>query len=77
VAVRPAHPRGAHTQGTAPLGPRRNEPPPRRNRPCYQFNPRLPRATDDRGCEHCHHYLTARCPHLEEFLDDLEDPDPE
>ena len=33
------------------------------NRPCYEFNPQLRGAWNDRHCSHCRHYLTARCPH--------------
>jgi hypothetical protein len=47
------------------------------NRPCYEFNVLLRPSWNDRHCEHCRHYLTARCPHIEEFLDDVEDLTPE
>jgi hypothetical protein len=47
------------------------------NRPCYEFNRALAREMDDRHCRHCRHYLTARCPHIAEFLDDVEDFDSE
>ena len=47
------------------------------DRPCYEFNHRLLPAWNDRYCEHCRHYLTPRCPHIEEFLDDVEDLSPE
>jgi hypothetical protein len=47
------------------------------NRPCYEFNPALARGMDDAHCRHCRHYLTARCPHIDEFLDDVEDLEPE
>ncbi|MCI4348803.1 MAG: hypothetical protein L3J93_01095 [Thermoplasmata archaeon] len=47
------------------------------NRPCYAFNPRLPRSLDDARCRHCRHYLTSACPHIDEFLDDVEDLTPE
>jgi hypothetical protein len=47
------------------------------DRPCYEFNSLLRPAWDDRHCEHCRHYLTARCPHIDEFLDDVEDLTPE
>ncbi len=47
------------------------------NRPCYEFNPLLRMAWNDRHCEHCRHYLTARCSHIEDFLDDVEDLTPE
>lgn len=48
-----------------------------RDRPCYAFNRALPAVADDRYCMHCHHYLTARCPHIDEFLDDVEELGPE
>jgi hypothetical protein len=47
------------------------------NRPCYEFNDDLHTVWNDRHCEHCRHYLTARCPHIDEFLDDVEDLTPE
>jgi hypothetical protein len=47
------------------------------NRPCYEFNAALARGMDDSYCRHCRHYLTARCPHIDEFLDDVEDLEPE
>ena len=47
------------------------------DRPCYEFNEGLMVAWNDRHCEHCRHYLTARCPHIDEFLDDVEDLTPE
>jgi hypothetical protein len=47
------------------------------DRPCYQFNRTLANAYDDRHCVHCRYYLTARCPHIDEFLDDVEDLAPE
>ena len=46
-------------------------------RPCYAFNGALRTTMDDTRCEHCRHYLTARCPHIDEFLDDVEDLSPE
>jgi hypothetical protein len=47
------------------------------NRPCYEFNRQLRPAWNDKHCAHCRHYLTARCPHIDEFLDDVEDLTPE
>ncbi|MGD0718442.1 MAG: hypothetical protein ABSA15_02525 [Thermoplasmata archaeon] len=47
------------------------------DRPCYEFNSRLRLTMNDRRCEHCAHYLTARCPHIEEFLDNVEELSPE
>jgi hypothetical protein len=47
------------------------------DRPCFEFNQLLLPSWNDRRCEHCRHYLTARCPHIDEFLDDVEDLSPE
>ncbi len=47
------------------------------NRPCYEFNGQLLPSWNDRHCSHCRHYLTARCPHIDEFLEDVEDLTPE
>jgi hypothetical protein len=47
------------------------------DRECYEFNRLLEPAWNDRYCEHCRHYLTSRCPHIDEFLDDVEDLSPE
>ncbi len=47
------------------------------DRECYEFNRQLLPSWNDRYCEHCRHYLTARCPHIDEFLDDVEDLSPE
>ena len=46
-------------------------------RPCYAFNVALRNTLDDTRCSHCRHYLTSRCPHIDEFLDDVEDLSPE
>jgi hypothetical protein len=46
-------------------------------RPCYVFNPSLRQSLDDTRCGHCRMYLTAQCPHIDEFLDDVEDLSPE
>lgn len=46
-------------------------------RPCYAFNPALRPSLNDTRCSHCRYYLTARCPHIDEFLDDVEDLAPE
>jgi hypothetical protein len=46
-------------------------------RPCYVFNSSLRTTLDDTRCGHCRMYLTARCPHIDEFLDDVEDLSPE
>ena len=47
------------------------------NRECYVFNPQLRPSMNDKHCSHCRFYLTARCPHIDEFLDDVEDLSPE
>ncbi|HKS59759.1 MAG TPA: hypothetical protein VJS68_03155 [Thermoplasmata archaeon] len=46
-------------------------------RPCYSFNPQLRPSLNDTRCEHCRFYLTSQCPHIEEFLDDVDDLTPE
>jgi hypothetical protein len=46
-------------------------------RSCYVFNPQLLKSLDDTHCSHCRFYLTARCPHIDEFLDDVDDLSPE
>ncbi|MCI4330958.1 MAG: hypothetical protein L3K19_03830 [Thermoplasmata archaeon] len=46
-------------------------------RPCYVFNPSLRMSLNDTRCAHCRFYLTAQCPHIDEFLDDVEDLSPE
>jgi hypothetical protein len=68
----------------APSGPRAAPRPPDEpeenrffDRECYEFNRLLQPAWNDRYCEHCRHYLTSRCPHIDEFLDDVEDLSPE
>ncbi len=48
-------------------------PPPFTGRPCYEFNLRLKSGLNDTACYHCRHYLTTRCPHLDEFMDRLDD----
>ena len=48
-----------------------------RNRPCYVFNPALKSNLDDKACGHCRFYLTASCPHIDEFIDDVEDLSPD
>ena len=47
------------------------------HRPCYVFNPALRTTMNDERCSHCRYYLTARCPHIDEFLDDVEDLSPD
>jgi hypothetical protein len=46
-------------------------------RPCYEFNKSLKPALDDTRCGHCRMYLTAQCPHIDDFMDDVEDLAPE
>jgi hypothetical protein len=47
------------------------------HRSCYKFNTLFPASFDDAHCSHCKHFLTARCPHIDEFLDDVEELAPE
>lgn len=47
------------------------------HRPCYVFNAAFPATSNDSHCSHCRHYLTSRCPHIDEFLEDVEDLGPE
>ena len=47
------------------------------NRPCFEFNGRLLPSWNDKHCSHCRYYLTASCPHIDEFLDDVDDLSPE
>ncbi len=46
-------------------------------RSCYTFNRALRGNLDDTRCSHCLHYLTARCPNIDEFLDDVEELTPD
>jgi hypothetical protein len=48
-----------------------------RHRPCYVFNPALKSNLNDEACGHCRYYLTASCPHIDEFIDDVEDLTPD
>jgi len=47
------------------------------DRECYVFNHALRIGLDDARCSHCRHYLTAACPHIDEFLEDVEELSPE
>lgn len=47
------------------------------DRSCYEFNRSLAPGLNDKFCTHCRHYLTARCPHIDEFLEDVDDLSPE
>ncbi|MGI0132135.1 MAG: hypothetical protein ACREDK_03440 [Thermoplasmata archaeon] len=64
-----------------PTRPARSEPEDDKDRfvgrECYVFNPSLRATLDDTQCSHCRFYLTARCPHIDEFLDDVEELSPE
>ena len=44
---------------------------------CYIFNPRLKKEFNDGKCEHCKKYLTTSCPYINEFIDEVEDMEPE
>ncbi len=68
-----------HAVSALPRTESSDEESPRRffGRECYVFNPQLRPAMNDTHCSHCRFYLTARCPHIEEFLDDVEDLSPE
>ena len=46
------------------------------DRECYEFNKKFSEDLDDRCCDHCLHYLTLQCPHIKEFMDDIDDLDP-
>ncbi|MGI0053836.1 MAG: hypothetical protein ACREC5_01090 [Thermoplasmata archaeon] len=80
--MRPTVPLSVHRplSGILDAAPAHEEPseePRFRDRPCYAFNRTLAPGYDDRFCSHCRHYLTARCPHIEEFLDDVDELGPE
>lgn len=44
---------------------------------CYVFNDSLDSILDDGDCEHCRYFLTTKCPHVDEFLEEVEDMEPE
>jgi hypothetical protein len=67
----------AGPRGASPKPPEEPEETKFFDRECYEFNRQLEAGWNDRYCEHCRHYLTARCPHIDEFLDDVEDLSPE
>jgi len=46
-------------------------------RECYEFNSKLEGSLDDKCCIHCNLYLTLRCPHLKDFMDDIDGLDPD
>ncbi|HZY70493.1 MAG TPA: hypothetical protein VFF67_05895 [Thermoplasmata archaeon] len=72
-APRTAHPR----RPGSPFAPAAREEETDENRfigrECYVFNPQLRSNLNDTRCSHCRFYLTAKCPHIDEFLDDVED----
>jgi hypothetical protein len=45
------------------------------NRECYAFNVKLEAGLDDKCCKHCKLYLTLQCPHISEFMDEVEEGD--
>jgi|GEM_PF-1508394 len=45
------------------------------NRECYVFNVKLEGTLDDKCCKHCKLYLTLQCPHISEFMDEVEEGD--
>jgi len=47
------------------------------NRECYEFNSKLDAGQDDKHCRHCKKYLTLHCPHIKDFMDDVEDYEPD
>jgi len=47
------------------------------DRECYEFNGKLDRTLDDKCCTHCNLYLTLGCPHLKDFMDDIDGLDPD
>ena len=66
-----------HAQAKPPAPPAEDEAERFVGRACYVFNPSLRATWDDTQCSHCRFYLTARCPHIDEFLDDVEEMTPE
>ena len=40
---------------------------------CFQRHPHLSPEFEDLRCEHCANYLTMQCPHIDLFIDDVED----
>ncbi|MEW5760717.1 MAG: hypothetical protein AB1779_08120 [Candidatus Thermoplasmatota archaeon] len=44
---------------------------------CYEFNPKFEPSQDDMECEHCRKYLTTECPHLEDFMEVIDELEPE
>jgi|GEM_PF-6094396 hypothetical protein len=69
------HGKGSHVPGHAFR--ETSEEMPTKGRPCYVFNNALRRELNDTDCSHCRHYLTYRCPHLDEFLDNVDELSPD
>ena len=69
----------SHSVPASPREPRMEEEGEDRfiGRSCFVFNPALRANLNDTRCGHCRYYLTARCPHIDEFLDDVDDLSPE
>ncbi|MGB9635664.1 MAG: hypothetical protein ACPL1Y_00215 [Thermoplasmata archaeon] len=44
---------------------------------CYVFNDAMDPLLDDGACEHCKYFLTMKCPHIDEFIEEVEDMEPE
>jgi hypothetical protein len=63
--------------GARPTPPSDEHEPPFFDRACYEFNRGLAVSLNDKFCTHCRHYLTSRCPHIDEFLEDVDDLSPE
>jgi len=40
---------------------------------CYVFNDTLDEVLDDGACEHCKYFLTMKCPHIDDFIDEVEE----
>ena len=39
-------------------------------RDCYDFNTSLGKGMNDTACEHCEKFMTLRCPHIDEFIEE-------
>lgn len=46
-------------------------------RDCYVFNPKFPDSMNDDCCVHCKMFLTIQCPHLDDFMDEVDGLDPD
>jgi hypothetical protein len=47
------------------------------NRECYEPDPTFDKALDDKCCVHCRKYLTTECQYIDDFMDDVEDYEPD